>query len=58
MITPASLVGLEAAVLKRCKRRLLLRLRIPHDAIAELFAINAHLLVLARQQRRRRTPAE
>jgi hypothetical protein len=28
------------------------------DAIAELFAINAQLLVLARPQRRRRTPAD
>ena len=27
------------------------------DAIAELFAINAQLLVLARQQRRRHAPA-
>jgi hypothetical protein len=28
------------------------------DAVAELFAINAQLLVLARQQRRRPTPAD
>jgi hypothetical protein len=28
------------------------------DVVAELFAINAHLLVLARQQRRRPTPAD
>lgn len=28
------------------------------DAVAELFVINAQLLVLSRQQRRRRTPAD
>jgi hypothetical protein len=28
------------------------------DAVAELFAINAHLLVLARQQRRRHAPTD
>jgi hypothetical protein len=28
------------------------------DSVAELFAINAQLLVLARQQRRRHTPAD
>jgi hypothetical protein len=28
------------------------------DAVAELFAVNAQLLVLARQQRRRRTPTD
>jgi uncharacterized protein DUF6788 len=118
MTTPGSPVGAEAAALKRRKRRLLTRLRIPpdalpgslvlshrrcgkpgchcaegtahpfysltfmidgkkhvesipaawidavrpavdagrgfKDAVAELFAINAQLLVLARQQRRRR----
>jgi hypothetical protein len=122
MTTPDSPVGPEATALKRRKRRLLTRLRIPPDAlpgslalshrrcgksgchcaqgarhpfytltfmvdgkkhvesvpaewidavrpevdaargfkdvIAELFAINAQLLVLARQQRRRHTPVE
>ncbi len=122
MITPAPPLGPGAAALKRRKRRLLMRLRIPpdalpgslvlshrrcgkpgchcaegashplytltfmvdgkkhvesvpaewidavrpevdagrgfKDAIAELFAINAQLLVLARQQRRRHTPAK
>lgn len=122
MTTPDSPVGPEATALKRRKRRLLTRLRIPpdalpgslalshrrcgksgchcaegarhpfytltfmvdgkkhvesvpaewidavrpevdvarsfKDAIAELFAINAQLLVLARQQRRRHTPVE
>jgi len=122
MVTPAPPRGPEAAALQRRKRRLLMRLRIPpdalpgslalshrrcgkpgchcvegashpfytltfmvdgkkhvesvpadwidavrpavdagrgcKDAIAELFAINAQLLVLARQQRRRHTPAE
>ena len=28
------------------------------DSVSELFAINAHLLVLARQQRRRHAPAD
>ena len=122
MTIPDSPVGPEAAALKRRKRRLLMRLRIPPDAlpgsltlshrrcgkpgchcaegdshpfytltfmvdgkkhvesvpaewidavrpevdagrgfkgaIAELFAINAQLLAIARQQRRRHTPAE
>lgn len=122
MAIPDSPVGPKAAALKRRKRRLLIRLRIPpdalpgslvlshrrcgkpgchcaegashpfctltfmadgkkhvesvpaewidavrpavdtgrgfKDAIAELFVINAQLLVLARQQRRRHTPAE
>ncbi len=122
MGAPDSPVGPEAAALKRRKRRLLKRLRIPADAlpgslvlshrrcgkpgchcaegaahpfytltfmvdgkkhvesipaewidsvrpaveagrgfkdsVAELFAINAQLLVLARQQRRRHAPAE
>lgn len=121
MKTPDSPVGPEAAALKRRKRRLLTRLRIPADAlpgslvlsyrrcgkpgchctegtahpfytltfmvdgkkhvesipsewieavrpaveagrgfknsVAELFVINAQLLVLARQQRRRHAPA-
>jgi len=121
MTTPNSPVGPEAAVLKRRKRRLLTRLRIPaealpgslvlshrrcgkpgchcaggtahpfytltfmvdgkkrvetipaewidavrpaveggrsfKDSVAELFVINAQLLVLARQQRHRHTPA-
>ena len=122
MITPALPVGPLAAALKRRKRALLARLRIPpdalpgslalthrrcgksschcakgaghpfysltfmvdgkkhvesvpaewidavgpavhagrsfKDAVSELFAINAQLLVLARQQRRRHTPAD
>jgi hypothetical protein len=122
MATPDSPVGPEATALKRRKRRLLMRLRIPpdalpgslvlshrrcgkpgchcaegarhpfytltfmvdghkhvesvpaewigavrpavdagrgfKDAVAEVFAINAQLLVLARHQRRRHTPAE
>jgi len=32
--------------------------RVCKDAVAELFAINAQLLVLARQQRRRHAPAD
>ena len=122
MSVPDSPVGAEAAALKRRKRRLLTRLRIPADAlpgslvlshrrcgkpgchcaegaahpfytltfmvagkkhvesipaewidavgpaveagrgfknaVAELFVINAQLLVLARRQRRRHTPAD
>ena len=122
MAVPDSPVGAEAAALKRRKRRLLTRLRIPADAlpgslvlshrrcgkpgchcaegaahpfytltfmvdgkkhvesipaewidavgpaveagrgfknaVAELFVINAQLLVLARRQRRRHTPAD
>ena len=122
MIAPISPLGAEAAALKRRKRRLLTRLRIPpdalpgslvlshrccgkpgchcaegvahpfysltfmingkkhvesipadwveavrpavdggrgfKDAVAELFAINAQLLVLARQQRRRIPPVD